>query len=56
MRGPYWARMPAYRDTNALGARRDLPWFYWSGETALNCVAQVVTETRAHATPTTSSA
>ncbi len=32
VRGLYWARMPAYRDTNALGARRDLPWFYWSGK------------------------
>ncbi|MEE7502768.1 cryptochrome/photolyase family protein [Methylobacterium mesophilicum] len=49
VRGLYWARMPAYRDSNALGAGRDLPWFYWSGETALNCVAQVVAETRAHA-------
>jgi len=49
VRGLYWARMPGYRDSNALGAGRDLPWFYWSGETALNCVAQVVGETRAHA-------
>ena len=49
VRGLYWARMPAYRETNALGARRDLPWFYWSGETELNCIRQVVTDTRAHA-------
>ncbi|MGH1588594.1 cryptochrome/photolyase family protein [Methylobacterium phyllosphaerae] len=49
VRGLYWARMPAYRDTNALGASRGLPWFYWSGETRLNCIAQVVSETRAHA-------
>ncbi|MBP1179865.1 cryptochrome/photolyase family protein [Methylobacterium sp. PvR107] len=49
VRGVYWARMPGYRETNALQARRALPWFYWSGETKLNCIAQVVSDTRAHA-------
>ncbi|TXN02644.1 cryptochrome/photolyase family protein [Methylobacterium sp. WL103] len=49
VRGLYWARMPAYAETNALDATRDLPWFYWSGETEMNCLAQVVSETRAHA-------
>jgi deoxyribodipyrimidine photolyase-related protein len=49
VRGLYWARMPEYRESNALGAGRDLPWFYWSGETKLNCIAQVVSEIRAHA-------
>ncbi len=49
VRGLYWARMPEYRDSNALDAKRDLPWFYWSGETELNCIAQVVAQTRAHA-------
>ncbi|MCJ2124426.1 cryptochrome/photolyase family protein [Methylobacterium sp. J-077] len=49
VRGVYWARMPQYRETNALNANRDLPWFYWSGETKLNCIANVVADTRAHA-------
>jgi deoxyribodipyrimidine photolyase-related protein len=49
VRGIYWLEMPAYAGTNALGAKRPLPWFYWSGETALNCVAQVVAETRENA-------
>ena len=49
VRGLYWARMPEYRDTNALGAERPLPWFYWSGETKLNCIRQVVGQTRSHA-------
>jgi deoxyribodipyrimidine photolyase-related protein len=49
VRGIYWLRMPDYAASNALGAGRALPWFYWSGETDLNCVAQVVAETRAHA-------
>ena len=49
VRGVYWARMPEYRETNALGAGRDLPWFYWSGVTTLNCIANVVADTRRHA-------
>ncbi|CAM3120596.1 MULTISPECIES: cryptochrome/photolyase family protein [Methylobacterium] len=49
VRGVYWARMPEYRETNALDAGRDLPWFYWSGETKLNCIANVVADTRRHA-------
>ena len=49
VRGLYWARMPDYAETNALAASRDLPWFYWSGETRMNCIAQVVAQTRAHA-------
>jgi deoxyribodipyrimidine photolyase-related protein len=46
VRGVYWTRMPEYRDTNALGARRPLPWFYWSGETELACLRAAITQTR----------
>ncbi|GJD74487.1 cryptochrome/photolyase family protein [Methylobacterium goesingense] len=49
VRGLYWARMPDYAGSNALEATRDLPWFYWSGETAMNCLAQSIADTRAHA-------
>ncbi|MDB5509711.1 MAG: binding domain of photolyase family protein [Hyphomicrobiales bacterium] len=49
VRGIYWLRMPDYARTNALQASRPLPWFYWSGETEMNCIAQVVAETRANA-------
>ncbi|MFO1150617.1 MAG: cryptochrome/photolyase family protein [Alsobacter sp.] len=49
VRGIYWLRMPGYAATNALGAKRDLPWFYWSGETDMACIAQVVGETRRNA-------
>ena len=49
VRGVYWSRMPDYAQGNALGACRDLPWFYWSGRTRLNCIAQVVGQTRRHA-------
>jgi deoxyribodipyrimidine photolyase-related protein len=49
VRGLYWARMPEYARTNALAAKRDLPCFYWSGETAMNCLAQCIGDTRAQA-------
>jgi deoxyribodipyrimidine photolyase-related protein len=49
VRGIYWARMPGYAETNALNASRPLPWFYWSGETALNCLAQSIGDIRRNA-------
>jgi len=49
VRGVYWARMPDYALTNALDADRPLPWFYWSGETDMACVRDVVAVTRRHA-------
>jgi deoxyribodipyrimidine photolyase-related protein len=49
VRGIYWARMPGYAETNALNATRPLPWFYWTGETALNCMAQSIGDIRRNA-------
>ena len=49
IRGVYWLLMPGYAATNALGATRDLPWFYWSGETSMNCMAQALQATMQHA-------
>jgi deoxyribodipyrimidine photolyase-related protein len=46
VRGIYWLMGPDYRKTNALKADRALPGFYWSGETAMACVRDVVTVTR----------
>ncbi|ANN61373.1 deoxyribodipyrimidine photolyase [Mesorhizobium loti NZP2037] len=46
VRGIYWLRMPHYSNTNALGADRPLPWFYWSGETQMNCMATTIADTR----------
>ena len=44
VRGIYWWAMPSYKETNRLGAKRDLPDFYWSGETDLNCLRQAIGE------------
>jgi deoxyribodipyrimidine photolyase-related protein len=49
VRGLYWLLMPDYRDTNALQAGRPLPWFYWSGETGMNCLKECVGDTRRNA-------
>lgn len=49
VRGLYWLRMPGYAESNALGATRPLPAFYWTGETDMRCVAEVVSQTRRHA-------
>ncbi len=49
VRGVYWLHMPGYGRRNALGAARRLPWFYWSGETRMACLREVIGETREHA-------
>ncbi|MBX3480969.1 MAG: cryptochrome/photolyase family protein [Caulobacter sp.] len=49
VRGVYWLKMPEYGLRNALGADRDLPWFFWSGQTDMACVADTVESTRRNA-------
>jgi deoxyribodipyrimidine photolyase-related protein len=49
IRGIYWLLMPDYAKTNTFEAHRDLPWFYWSGRTKMNCIANVVGDTSRHA-------
>jgi deoxyribodipyrimidine photolyase-related protein len=49
MRGIYWLQGPEYKHLNALSADRRLPWFYWSGETDMTCVRDVVDTTRRYA-------
>jgi deoxyribodipyrimidine photolyase-related protein len=49
IRGIYWLKMPDYRDVNVLNATRDLPGFYWTGDTKMKCVSEVVKQTREEA-------
>lgn len=49
IRGIYWLKMPDYLESNALEAKRDLPWFYWDAKTKMNCLARVVDQTRRQA-------
>jgi deoxyribodipyrimidine photolyase-related protein len=45
MRGVYWLAGPDYVERNYFGFKRRLPSFYWSGETDLRCIAEVVKQT-----------
>lgn len=45
VRGVYWTRMPEYAELNALQADMPLPRAYWSGESPMACVREVVAQT-----------
>ncbi len=49
VRGIHWLAGPGYTVRNHLQATRDLPDFYWTGETDLRCLAEAVGATRRHA-------
>ena len=49
VRGVYWHEGPDYGRRNALGATRDLPGFYWTGDTDMHCMAQAIGQTIDHA-------
>ena len=48
VRGIYWTRMPGYADLNQLDAQRELPAWYWSGETEMACLRDALTQTLRH--------
>ncbi len=49
VRGIYWLHMPDYAQRNALNATRPLPASYWGGATNMNCIKEVVSQTRRNA-------
>ncbi|MCS5712265.1 cryptochrome/photolyase family protein [Candidatus Berkiella aquae] len=49
VRGIYWLMMPKYISNNYFDAKHPLPWSYWGGETKMNCIKEVVKQTREHA-------
>ncbi len=49
IRGIYFREGPDYTSRNELRATRDLPEFYWTGDTDMACVAETVTATMDHA-------
>lgn len=44
VRGVYWANMPEYAAKNSLEAKADLPDFFWTGDTEMNCLKQSITQ------------
>ncbi|MEM6901790.1 MAG: cryptochrome/photolyase family protein [Pseudomonadota bacterium] len=49
VRGLYWAKMPEYLEMNALNAQRQLPEFYWTGDTEMRCLNEAVDATKKYA-------
>ena len=49
VRGVYWLKMPSYETNNYFKAKRNLPNFYWDGNTHMNCLRQCVKETKRNA-------
>ncbi len=45
VRGIYWHLMPSYIDLNALKATAPLPPFYWTGQTDMHCLREVISQT-----------
>jgi deoxyribodipyrimidine photolyase-related protein len=44
VRGIYWTRGPGYEERNALGARRELPDLFWTGDTEMRCMSDCIGE------------
>ncbi len=48
VRGVYWTQMPGYLERNALGARQDLPAWFWTGATDMACLRDALAQTLTH--------
>ena len=48
VRGVYWTQMPAYLERNSLGAREDLPAWFWTGATDMACLRDALAQTLEH--------
>ncbi|MEQ8665158.1 MAG: cryptochrome/photolyase family protein [Rhodospirillales bacterium] len=49
VRGIYWREGPEYVSRNTLNHTRPLPTFFWTGDTDMACIRDVVEQTRAEA-------
>ena len=48
IRGMYWTDMPGMREANHYRHLRDLPRWYWTGESQMNCMRRCVGQTLDH--------
>ena len=48
IRGMYWIDMPQMAESNHFKHNRQLPRWYWSGDTQMNCMKQTVHDTMQH--------
>ena len=49
VRGIYWLNMPEYANKNFFETKHNLPKFYWTADTEMNCLRQCVLETKKNA-------
>ena len=49
IRAIYWLKMPEYYESNFFGSKRNLPNFYWTANTKMNCLHQCISETKRNA-------
>ena len=48
IRGIYWNFMPEYKNMKYLDAKNPLPEFFWGKPTKMNCMAEVISQTKQH--------
>lgn len=49
MRGMYWKEMPSYKTLNELENHEDIPEFFWTGNTKMNCLQKTIKNSLEHA-------
>jgi deoxyribodipyrimidine photolyase-related protein len=49
VRGIYWLKMPDYQQENFFAVKRNLPDFYWTANTKMNCLRQCILATKQNA-------
>jgi deoxyribodipyrimidine photolyase-related protein len=49
MRGVYWAQMPGFAITNFFNHTKELPAWYWDGNTKMNCLKKCIGQSLQHA-------
>lgn len=49
VRGIYWLKMPEYKESNFFNSTRDLPSFYWDGNTKMRCLSETILQTKKYA-------
>lgn len=49
IRGIYWHTMPSYVDRNYFNHNRELPDFYWSGDSKMRCLQSCIEQTKKEA-------
>ncbi len=49
IRGVYWSNMPEYKAMNFFAANRQLPSWFWNGQTKMNCMHQAISQSLQYA-------